>query len=102
MALEPAVYVAPPSTGNDNDVAVSTTSSDATATGLGDNAEGMITITCDVAFNVKFGTSAVADPSAVYPFPAGAYSFTPGKHTHFKLRATSAGNAKWWKSHRGA
>lgn len=105
MALEPAVYVAPPSTDNDNDVAVSTTSSAAIAHGLGDNADGLITIVCSVAFNIKFGDANVADPSAVYPFPAGAYSVNPSiarKHTHFKIRGSAAGASKWWKSHRGA
>lgn len=98
MSLEKAAYMRPPTTGNDNDVAVSTTSSAAIAHNAVDSEE-FVTITCDVAFNIKFGTSAVADPSAVYPFPPGCYSFPPKKnHTHFKIRATTAGASKWWLS----
>lgn len=98
MSLETAAYVRPPTTGNDNDVAVSTTSSAAIAHNCKDSEE-WITITCAVAFNIKFGTSALADPSAVYPYPAGSYSFSPkAKDTHFKIRGSAAGDSKWWRS----
>jgi hypothetical protein len=105
MSLEPAVYPAPPGTGNDNDVAVSTTSSSAIPHLLGANSDGMVTIACSVAFNIKFGKSDLADPGAVYPFPAGVYSFNPSLtrgQTHFKIRGSAAGASKWWLSHRGA
>lgn len=99
MSLEKASYIRPPATGNDNDVVLSTSSSAAIAH-LCKDSEEWITFTSDVAFNFRAGLSTVADPSAVYPFPAGMYSFAPraGTETHFKVRATSAGSFKWWRS----
>lgn len=99
MSLEKAAYMRPPATGNANALVMSTTASAAIAHACVDSEE-WVTFTCDVAFNILFGISTVADPGTVYPFPAGTYSFSPrrGTETHFKVRATAAGAGMWWLS----
>ncbi len=96
--IQGAMVVGP---GADTEVAVSTTALAATAMPT-TKPDAMVSFICTVAFNVYFGTAAVGEPSVNYYFAANTlYSFNSGPDmTHFRVKATSAGSLKYWKSTR--
>lgn len=58
----------------------------------------IVAIASSSAFDILFGTSAVADPGDNNTFPAGVYRF-PIKNdqlTHFRMNPHASGKLRWW------
>lgn len=75
-----------------------TTATSAIATGV-PSGGGFVTVEIDVAYNIKFGTSAVGAPAAHYAFTSGGRRFWTDQ-THFRITPAANGYASSWKSSR--
>jgi hypothetical protein len=63
---------------------------------------GFFSVSVGVAFNIRFGGAAVADPADTAAFPAGLYQFyLSGAQTKFKITANATGKACYWRSSAG-